>query len=78
MPWAHWQLMPSCAGFSEFRGRQEEALLGALSGRDVFVLMPTGGGKSLCYGLPPLVKPGVAIIVTPLIGEPCQPAGRSF
>jgi ATP-dependent DNA helicase RecQ len=54
-------------GFSEFKGRQEEAILSLLSGQDTFVIMPTGGGKSLCYQLPAMLMPGCAIIVSPLI-----------
>lgn len=54
-------------GFSTFKGQQKEIISTLLDGRDVFVLMPTGGGKSLCYQLPALISDGVAIIVSPLI-----------
>ena len=54
-------------GFSKFKGTQEKAINSLLSGRDTFVIMPTGGGKSLCYQLPGLACEGVAIIVSPLI-----------
>lgn len=54
-------------GFTRFKGRQEEAIKSLLSGNDTFVIMPTGGGKSLCYQLPALILPGCAIIVSPLI-----------
>jgi len=54
-------------GFSEFKGTQEKAIMSLMSGRDTFVIMPTGGGKSLCYQLPALVLPGCAIVVSPLI-----------
>jgi ATP-dependent DNA helicase RecQ len=54
-------------GFTAFKGTQEKAIESLLSGRDTFVIMPTGGGKSLCYQLPALVSEGVAIIVSPLI-----------
>ncbi|MFM7645183.1 MAG: RecQ family ATP-dependent DNA helicase [Sphingomonadales bacterium] len=54
-------------GFSSFKGTQEKAIESLLTGRDTFVIMPTGGGKSLCYQLPALVSEGVAIIVSPLI-----------
>ena len=54
-------------GFKEFKGKQEEAIRSLLSGHDTFVIMPTGGGKSLCYQLPAMITPGVAIIVSPLI-----------
>src|ERR1041385_6718393 len=54
-------------GFNKFKGHQEAIINSILSGKDTFVIMPTGGGKSLCYQLPALISDGVAIIVSPLI-----------
>ncbi len=54
-------------GFDTFKGNQEEVIENVLKGNDTFVLMPTGGGKSLCYQLPSLMLPGTAIIISPLI-----------
>lgn len=54
-------------GFKEFKGTQESAINSLLDGKDTFVIMPTGGGKSLCYQLPALILEGCAIIVSPLI-----------
>ncbi|MCL2412942.1 MAG: DNA helicase RecQ, partial [Bacteroidales bacterium] len=54
-------------GFDRFKGAQEAVIDSLLEGRDTFVIMPTGGGKSLCYQLPALLLPGTAVIVSPLI-----------
>jgi len=54
-------------GFSQFRGLQEEVIKQVLRGNNCFVIMPTGGGKSMCYQLPALMLPGTAIVVSPLI-----------
>ncbi len=54
-------------GFSEFKGLQEEVIKNVVAGNNTFVIMPTGGGKSLCYQLPALIAEGTAIVVSPLI-----------
>ena len=54
-------------GFNKFKDNQEKIIESLLAGHDTFVIMPTGGGKSLCYQLPAMVSEGVAIIVSPLI-----------
>ncbi|POR22489.1 DNA helicase RecQ [Flavobacterium columnare] len=54
-------------GFSQFKGLQEQVVRSIVSGENTFVIMPTGGGKSLCYQLPALIQDGVAIVVSPLI-----------
>ncbi len=54
-------------GFSQFKGLQEKVIRNIVDGNNTFVIMPTGGGKSLCYQLPALVKEGTAIVISPLI-----------
>src|SRR5947208_831604 len=54
-------------GFTSFRPLQEQIIQDALAGKDVFALLPTGGGKSLCFQLPALVRDGLTVVVSPLI-----------
>ncbi|HRI40387.1 MAG: DNA helicase RecQ [Bacteroidia bacterium] len=54
-------------GFDKFKGEQESIIRNVLSGKDTFVIMPTGGGKSMCYQLPSMIMEGTAIVVSPLI-----------
>ncbi len=60
-------ILENIYGYSEFRGNQLAIVEAAISGRDCLVLMPTGGGKSICYQIPALVKPGTTIVISPLI-----------
>ncbi len=61
------ELLRRVYGYDGFRGQQEAIVAAALQGRDCLVLMPTGGGKSLCYQLPAMLREGVGIVVSPLI-----------
>ena len=61
------EALQSNFGFSKFKGNQEKIIKNILAGKDTFVIMPTGGGKSLCYQLPALMSEGCALIVSPLI-----------
>lgn len=61
------ELLQRVFGYTEFRSGQESLINGVLSGRDVFGIMPTGGGKSMCYQLPGLMLPGITLVISPLI-----------
>ena len=61
------ELLKNIFGFENFKGNQEAIIKSVLSGNDTFVIMPTGGGKSMCYQLPALIKKGTSIIISPLI-----------
>jgi len=61
------ELLKKIFGFDQFKGNQEAVIRNLLDGRDTFVIMPTGGGKSMCYQLPAFLYPGTAIIISPLI-----------
>ncbi len=61
------QTLKETFGFNDFRPLQREIIESSMSGRDAFALLPTGGGKSLCYQLPALLRPGLTVVVSPLI-----------
>ncbi len=61
------QILQKTFGYNEFRGNQERIITHVVQGGDAFVLMPTGGGKSLCYQIPSLIRDGVGVVISPLI-----------
>ncbi|MCX5814091.1 MAG: DNA helicase RecQ, partial [Proteobacteria bacterium] len=61
------EVLRACFGYDTFREHQEEAIQCLVSGEDAFALMPTGSGKSICYQIPAMIRPGICIVISPLI-----------
>ena len=62
-----YQTLEKYWGYSKFRSLQEDIIQSVLSGRDTLALMPTGGGKSICFQVPAMVNPGICLVISPLI-----------
>ena len=69
-------LLERVFGYTAFRPGQEGLIDAVLNGRDVFGIMPTGGGKSMCYQVPALLLPGITLVISPLISRSCRYQGR--
>ena len=63
----HEKLLQQVFGYKEYREGQKEIIEATIAGRDALVIMPTGGGKSLCYQIPALVRAGLTLVISPLI-----------
>src|SRR3972149_10705188 len=61
------EILRTCFGYDNFRGHQEKIIHHLISGKDALVLMPTGGGKSICYQIPAMIRSGVGVVISPLI-----------
>ncbi len=61
------EVLSACFGYETFREHQEEAITQVMAGKDAFVLMPTGSGKSICYQIPAIMRSGVGVVISPLI-----------
>ena len=82
MPADPLSILNTVYGYDSFRGRQRDIIEHVIAGNHAFVLMPTGGGKSLCYQIPALARPGIGLIVSPLIAlmedQVCKLKQRGF
>ncbi|MGH6779654.1 MAG: DEAD/DEAH box helicase, partial [Bradyrhizobium sp.] len=67
MPSDPLSILKTVYGYDAFRGRQREVIDHVIAGHHAFVLMPTGGGKSLCYQIPAIARPGMGLVISPLI-----------
>ena len=65
--WTPRDVLKHVFGYSAFRGQQAEVIAAAVAGHDALVLMPTGAGKSLCYQIPALLRPGTGLVISPLM-----------
>ena len=65
------KLLHSLFGYEHFRGHQLDVIQHVIDGGDALVLMPTGGGKSICYQIPALLREGVGVVISPLIATTC-------